>query len=159
MKRVEPFQQWIMNIVHKHIYRTVQLNINTQDSQFKITICYHKKVKLYTLWQCPPYEKTYMHYASGENTSLPVLITFSLSLSVCFSAWPHSTLVWEIEQSKLSEEPLPVVYLRSLSCDSVSWGGCMRPVWGENMVALLILLMWTPLPHQPHLPSTTVLIV
>lgn len=72
-------------------------------------------------------------------------------LSVPVWLWHRSTSVWEIEQSKLSEEPLPVVYLRSLSCDSVSWGGCVRPEWGGNMVALLILLMWTRLP-PPHPP-------
>ena len=96
--------------------------------------------------------KHFLHYEISQHclkVFLSFAITLSLSLSVWLYPWPRSTPVWEIEQSKLSEEPLPVVYLRSLSCDSVSWGGCMRPVWGGNMVALLILLMWTQAPATP----------
>lgn len=43
-----------------------------------------------------------------------------------------SAPVWETEQSKVSEEPLPVVYLRSLSSDGAGRGCRVRPVRGEG---------------------------
>lgn len=89
----------------------------------------HKLLMKICKWFHPLKEN--FKYEICHHCLLSSLIT--LSLSVWLSPRPHSTPVWEIEQNKLSEEPLPVVYLRSLSCDSVSWGGCAWGQYGEGI--------------------------